>query len=400
MRCSLLLSVALFAACSSKSSFPSLCASQVPAPESCNTACDPAPGADDCPSGYHCSADGKCDIQCTPYGGECGEGNYCTADGTCLAGDPVDTDPPVDADCPAVHFTASPVTPSIQLLIDRSSSMTQNFSNQNPQSGNGPYKFPTIKDALVGSNGVVTGLEAAVYFGATLYSTDGSTCPALQTVVRGKNNKSAIDTLISANPPRPLGNNPGYTPTPQAINAVVTDFTVTNPPPAGSPPVIVLATDGLPNQCGNTNSSAAASVAAAKNAFDHGIKLYILAVSLSGTEADAHIQAMADAGQGVEDGQPHATPYAATSPATLAAAFQQIIGGVVSCDLVLSGQVNAEDGRAGNVTLDDMNLLYGTDWTLDNDGVTLHLLGTACDTLKHASTPKVDATFPCGAVIF
>lgn len=395
-----LFAVVVLAACGSKSQFPSLCAEQVPPPESCNTACDPAPGAATaCPAGYHCTADGTCDLFCTPYGGECGEGYRCTDDGNCVAGEGSGSDePPVDADCPAVHFTAQPITPSIQLLIDRSSSMTENFSNQDPQAGNGPYKFPTIQSALVGSDGVVTQLEASVYFGATLFTTDGSTCPSLQMAPRAKNNKAAIASLIAANPPRPKNNNPGFTPTPLAINAVVADF-ATNPPPTNSPPVIVLATDGLPNQCGNTNSSATESVMAAANAYAHGIKLYILAVSLSGSGAQAHIQAMADAGQG-KTGSDHAMPYVATSPSALAAAFQQIIAGVVSCDLTLSGKVDAEDGRSGNVVLNGSNLIYGDDWTLDADGMTLHLIGGACTTLKQSSNPTVDATFPCGAVIY
>jgi len=48
------------------------------------TACDPSPGAqNNCPSGYHCTADGKCDALCTPGGNECGDGYVCTPDGNC-----------------------------------------------------------------------------------------------------------------------------------------------------------------------------------------------------------------------------------------------------------------------------------------------------------------------------
>ena len=83
----------------------------------------------------------------------------------------------------------------------------------------------------------------------------------------------------------------------------------------------------------------------------------------------------------------------------LAKAFQDIIRGVVSCDLKLDGQVDPADAQTGIVTLDGTDLTFGTDWNLDKDGVTIHLLGKACDSLKMAANPKVDAVFACGAVI-
>jgi hypothetical protein len=73
-------------ACGGKT-FPSLCAKQVPAPTTCTTSCDNAPGAaNSCPAGYFCSPDGKCDIQCTEGGGECGDGFGCSLDGRCVEG--------------------------------------------------------------------------------------------------------------------------------------------------------------------------------------------------------------------------------------------------------------------------------------------------------------------------
>jgi hypothetical protein len=399
IRACIVVLVLLIVACGQKQP-AGMCANQVPAPEACNTPCDPSPGAPDmCPDGYHCTPDGKCDALCTPGGTECGNGFVCTDDGRCEPDGGGGSGDPPDA-CPAVQFTATPVTPSIHLLIDRSSSMTENFANQQPTAGNGPYKYPTVQDALVGPQGVVTQLEGSVYFGATLFTAFRNTCPSLQHTMRLKNNRAAIQTLISSNPPRLRSDpDPGFTPTPMAIDAVVADF-MANPPPADSPPVIVLATDGQPNECASTSPRERESIEAAERAFARGIKLYILAVSFDDPAARAHVQAMANAGQGVLPGQPDATPYRATSPAELAAAFQTIIGGVVSCDLRLSGQVDPQDARFGVVTLNGMNLVHGTDWTLDPDGVTIHLIGSACTRLRSSANPTVVGTFPCGAVIF
>jgi hypothetical protein len=389
---SLLLGFVLLASACGNKSFESLCANQVPPPLACNTACDPTPGAQtDCPISFHCSAEGKCDTLCTQGGSECGDGYACTPNGFCTSDGKGSDQPPPDMNCPAVHFTATKTTPSIQLLIDRSGSMANNFADKKPVTGD-PVKYTTVRDALVGTAGVITQLDQQVYFGASVYS-DDAPCPTLATVARAKGTKTAIADLINRKGPG------GFTPTPPSIDAAVAEFG-TNPAPAGSPSIIVLATDGLPNKCGdNTVSTQTESVAAAKNAYDHGIKLYVLSVGNTAGTA-AHFQALANAGQGVPAGQPNAAYYPASTPAELSAAFQTIIGGVLSCDLKLSGQVDATDGQSGNVTLNNAPLTYGTDWTLDPDGITIHLLAGACNTLKTTANPVVDATFSCGAVIF
>jgi hypothetical protein len=387
----------LVAACGGKKTFDSVCANQVPPPAACNTSCDPAAGSTTaCPSGYHCNAGGKCDAVCTPGGTECGSGFACTADGYCVddgsggGGD-------VDA-CPSVHFTAAKTTPSIQLLIDRSGSMLNNFADTAPNNNNsnGPYKYPTEVTALAGAQGVVTTLQGSVYFGASMYPSNA--CPAVLRVGRALNNAAAITTFLNNNPPY---SDPAQgiqrTPTPTAIDAVVADFQ-DNPPPAGSPPIILLATDGLPNSCMSDTRTTSESVAAAANAYAKGIRVFVLSVGDTTGTAD-HFLKLANAGQGVTAGQPNAKYYPASSPAQLQAAFNEIISGVLSCDLQLSGPVKPDEAQSGTVTLNGSPLKYGTDWSVAADGLTLRILGNACTTLKNSANPAVDATFSCNAVI-
>ena len=385
--------VLLATACGSKS-FESLCANQVPTP-ACNTPCTTAPGSTDCPGGYHCSTQGKCDQFCTAGGGQCGDGYTCTSDGFCASsGSGGSGTPEPDANCPAVHATATKTTPSIQLLIDRSGSMLEDFS--------GTPKFQAVQDALLGKAagppGIVTKLQDQVYFGASMYPSNA--CPAILELGRAKSNEPAISTFLKAHPPSPAGSGDvRNTPTPPSIDAVVADFAANQVPP-GSPPVIVLATDGLPNTCNDNNANTQSqSVTATKNAFAAGIKTYILSV---GTIAGAatHLQEMANAGQGVKSGQPDATVFVGNNPDDLAAAFTQIIGGVLSCDLRLSGEIDPGDAPNGIVTINTTTTLtFGTDWTLDADHITLHILGNACTMLKALTNPVVDAEFPCGTVI-
>ena len=285
-----------------------------------------------------------------------------------------------DASCPDVHFTAMKTTPSIDLLIDRSGSMSTDLV------GTATSRYQAIHDALVGTGGVVTQLQGSVYFGASLFSSDAP-CPTLYTKPRALNNYGTIKQLIESQSPN------GNTPTPQSIDAVVADFAA-NKPPMGSPPVIVLATDGLPNDC-NGNDTQVQSVLSAAGAYNAGIRLFI--IGIAGVN-DQFLQAMANAGAGVAPGQPNAPYYVSNSPSQMTSAFQQIIGGVLSCDLTINGTVDTTQAASGTVTLDGQPLQYGTDWTLVN-GNTLELLGQACTNFKGSTNPVVDASFSCGAVI-
>ncbi len=368
-------SLSLFA-CGPKE-FGSVCG-EVPAPEACMTACDPTPGtANSCPAGFHCSADGKCDAQCTVGGGQCGDGYKCTDDGYCVDDSGPGSNGP-DASCPAITFTPMPTTPSIQLVLDRSGSMSTNLS--------GSTRYIAMRDALVKNmTGVVTQLEAKAYFGSELY-TCANGAVDLQNVPRALNNANAIRTSLDGTGP---GDN---TPTPEAINAAVANFAA-NPPPAGSPPIIVLATDGLPNTCGNgSTDTRSQSVAAAAASFAAGIPLYVLAIN----SADQHFQNLANAGAGVASG---ATYYPVTSAAALQMAFQTIINGVISCDLKLTSSIDDASAMNGVVTVNGQMLVYGVDWDLVGGNI-IRLKGSACTMLKGSANPAVSATFPCGSVIF
>ncbi len=357
--------------------FGSLCDDPSTAPATCNEACDPLPGAaNTCPSGWHCSPDGFCDAQCIPGGSECGEGYECTADGSCV-GTGMGSNGP-DMNCPAVNFTPMPTTPSITLLLDRSGSMDGTDI--------APNRYDAMVNALVGTTGVVTSLETKAYFGSSLYGCNGNNVD-VSTVPRALNNAAAIRTAIQNVDPD------GNTPTPPSIDRAVADF-ATSPPPAGSPPVIVLATDGEPNSCGG-GATLNESVQAARNAFNAGIPVYVLAIGIQ----SQHFQDVANAGQGWVAGQPNIPYYPVNNAADLQAAFQTIINGVISCDLSLTATIDDGQAMNGVVVVNGVTLTYGVDWILVN-GMTIRVQGAACNMLKNTMNPMVSATFPCGSVIF
>nr|HEX4318744.1 vWA domain-containing protein [Kofleriaceae bacterium] len=368
----------------------SLC-DQAQPPPTCDQTCDPTPGADNsCPAGFHCSADGKCDSECSP-GSTCSDGSTCTADGTCPGGGGGGGGGGVggggggsiDANCPNVDFTATPVTPSIDLVIDRSGSMDGTDIS--------PTRYKAIQNGLVGASGVVATEQANVYFGAIMFAGDQTPCLNLNgfTTPRALNNASAITTLLANNPP-----NNGNTPTDQAILAAIADFAA-NPPPSGSPPIILLTTDGEPNSCTDGNTNDGPSIAAATAANAAGVRLFILGLASLNTN---YLQEMANAGVGEPAGM-NAPFFTADNPTQLQQSLQTIINGVLSCDLTLSGQVDPTTAMNGTVTLNGTTLSYGTDWTVLADGKTLEIEGGACTTLKDATNPTVTASFPCGTVI-
>jgi hypothetical protein len=375
------LALALFA-CGSKN-HPSICVEQ-PAPAACMQTCN-ASGANTCPLGFFCNPNGKCDAECTPGGTQCGANAFCTADGHCMGnGSGTDAN-----NCPAVHFTPMPTTPAIEIVLDRSGSMTMNDIP--------PSRFQAMEDGLFNATtGAVTTTQNQVYFGELMFAGDQTPCLLTTgfTVPRALNNASALQSLTASHPP-----NGGSTPTANAIDAAVADFAA-NPPPAGTSPIILLATDGQPNSCGGGGGTGP-SITSVKNAYTAGIRTFIL--GLAGV-ADQYLQDIANAGTGRMTGQsPNCAScapfYTANNPATLSAALTSIITGVLSCDLTITGMVDPATASQGTVTLNGMVLTYGTDWTVDPNGTTIHLLGNACSTLKNSTNPTVDASFPCGVVI-
>ena len=64
--------------------------------------------------------------------------------------------------------------------------------------------------------------------------------------------------------------------------------------------------------------------------------------------------------------------------------------------LTAAGAAAAGVIALGVVTLGGATLVFGTDWSLDPDNKTIHILGAACTKLK-GTGGVVDATFPCGS---
>ena len=410
---SLAAAVVLVAGCGNNSfdtgnplaNLPSICEADE-APDGCGDFCETASS---CGSGTFCQ-DGLCDAVCTPEGGQCGSAAFCSSSGRCI---PLTQEGGTGGTgatgggtiCDSVAVTPTRSIPNVMFLVDQSSSMNEDFGDQS--------RWQAARDAIVD---ITADLQSIVRFGLTTYTSrngnNNAPCPRLPTRVDfALDNATAITDQYPAT--RPSGNG-GDTPTGDSINALVGLIT-SDPPPSDGPTIIALATDGLPDSCADPNpqnnsdrrATENLAVTAAKNAFDNeGIETFILSVGPD--VSDSHLQEMANVGIGLARdtaGPGAATFWKATTANELTAAFEEIIGASISCEIELGGSITEPQGACeeGDVRLDGSPLNCPTDWRLKAGTTdTIELRGTeegqACARWKSGAL-SLTAEFPCGTVI-
>jgi hypothetical protein len=322
---------------------------------------------------------------------------------------PVTSDPNT---CASASVRASRITPTVYLVIDGSSSMEAAFGNGN--------RWSVLREALVGTNGVVPKLETLVNFGMTIYSNnDPMKCPAMVEV------KPALKNFMPISAGYPAMETGGGTPTGEALQHVVDslpDFTAVGPDQmASAPPIIVLATDGEPNGCASgvicnwvdwanclgqlLGSLAAApatydtTLAAARAAKAKGISLWVVSLA-DGLNNIPDLQKTANIGAGLADNaSPGATIYSPKNPDELTGTLTKLIGDVVSCNVQLEGSVVAARACEGTVTMNGTPIdCGGTEGWKIIDEKHFELQGKACERFKTDPAVTLDARFPCDVI--
>ncbi len=379
----------------------------------------------ECPAGLHCGG-GTCTALCGGGVSLCG-GGTCSPEGRCLGGSPSPTGtagssggPLLDidaapgdgssvvltdgADCPNIDLQLGAVTPTVVLLIDQSGSMETDDLTP------GVNRWMALKTALTSPGNVVQSLEAQVRFGFAFYSNDAGNqppapgvCPTIDTggamaalMPPALNNYAPFSTYF---PPLPTYNN---TPTGESIKAVA-DLLAAFPEPG--PKYIVLATDGEPDRCENANENEPGGISRDLVISNVQVayqtqQISTFVISVGSDIALAHLNDVANAGQGFPIDDPTDRFFVVNDQAALTAAFQTIIGGVRDCTLSLNGRIDPAQAATGTVTLDGVPLPMDpvNGWTAGPDGMTIIMNGTACDAVK-ANAMFVTAKFPCQAVL-
>lgn len=337
-----------------------------------------------CPanSNRHCAFPGVCVQQCSDATLHCGTDEICTPYGRCARTQP---DPNQNI-CGAVVQQATFTIPTVMLLVDKSGSMGDSYAS-------GQSRWAALESALVDAqNGLVKQYEDTVRFGLTLYSgASANQCPALSTVTPALNNFASIETTFANNSPG------GATPTGASTQRLLDDILVPYSEPGQK--FIILATDGEPNTCADSSDNAGGrdeSLTAAQNAYTAGVEMFILSVG-SGNISQNHLQDLANAGVGLpQNATPPAPFYEPNDPAALQAAFDTIIGQVLSCTVKVNGTLAEDAAGFASVYVDgDLvpnDAINGWKWVNSN---TIQLMGTTCDLVQQGGQHAVAVEYPC-----
>jgi hypothetical protein len=289
--------------------------------------------------------------------------------------------------CANAIADTEPVTPTIWLVVDGSSSMSNNFEGNQT-------RWQALRSTLMDDGAVVDSLQSVARFGIVIYAGNAATpdnCVQLITVEPALNNRDAIAAKY---PMSPVASG---TPSDKALDYVVTNLPVTNnaaPDYKSGPVYVVFATDGQPNKgCGDLSNGNDPVVEqnvidVTKRGTDAGMNMFVISMAGSDRNLQGHLDKVANATQ------TKTPPFVPSSKGDLIATFQKIVSGA-SCQIDLKGQVDAGAACSGKVTLDGKDLPCDSDngWKLVDDD-TFELTGTACKSFLTKAS-MVYAMFPC-----
>lgn len=287
-----------------------------------------------------------------------------------------------DGQCGVLDVTVEALAPTVIVLVDRSSSMTTVMG------GGTQTRWEVLTDVLVDpTDGVITSLAGSIRFGASLYSNDGTTCPTLVEEPAATNNVAALTALLENNDPL------GDTPTGESLELVADALDADTG--AMGDKIIVLATDGEPDTCAmpNPQEGQPEALAATQYAFGLGIRTFVIGVGDENTAS--HMQNMANAGQGVQAGEPDAEFYVALDQAELVSAFAEVFANARHCKLQLSEQLDETSAADCTLEVDGQVVPFGdpNGWELDAPD-RAQLVGAACEAIQ-GQTVAASMTCPC-----
>jgi hypothetical protein len=320
----------------------------------------------------------------------------------------------LDGSCANGRITAARVSPKIVLVIDGSCSMSTDYPANGAESAsectnNQNGRWTAMRDALIGSNGLVPKLEKVVAFGLVVYGTQPN-CPIPGQPVRPALNNGA--QIVSGLPMVQPGM---YTPTGPALDWVYDNLIdAQGPDDRGAAQVVILATDGEPNSCGGaggggrrngmqgmqgmaaTTTNYQPSIDAVNKGTMKGATTYVISLADSTGPFHDHLQQLANLGNPASNGA--AVLYEPANPDQLAQNLETLAGAAVGCDIELNGAIFLDQACDGTVSLNGTPLKCNdpNGWKAIDER-NIRLQGSACDTVTQKNDSLVEASFTCTA---
>lgn len=300
--------------------------------------------------------------------------------------------------CAEGTVQASRVTPRVTLVLDGSCSMSTPYPANGAQSATSCDDVPNsrwseLRRALLDQNsGVVTRLAGLVEFGLVVYGTSPD-CPlTAEPILPALDNFSAIDNAVTRVPPGM------FTPTGAALDYVYNNLI--EPPMLDTDQgtqVVVLATDGEPNSCGDAQTNYEPSLTASMLGQSLGARTYVISLADAQGEFHDHLQQLANLGGGFPaNGGETAQLFEPANPDELAANLMQLIGEAIGCDIELNGVITDGTACQGSVVLNGAEIPCEdpNGWTMI-DSRHIRLQGSACDAFKNDASAILRADFNC-----
>jgi hypothetical protein len=296
--------------------------------------------------------------------------------------------------CAEANATPTRMAPKVVLLLDGSSSMREAYGNTD--------RWTAMRQALVDpTNGVVKTMEGLIEFGLVIfageYRNGGGDCPIPGEVVGpALNNYSAIEAAFPVEQPG------RYTPTGEALQLVCEALPGVEADQR--PQYVILATDGEPNSCEGMVAGGVdyqSVIDAANLCCEKGVIIYVVSLASGGPEYEDHLQEVANIGACGSSPGGAASVYSPQDPGQLSTDLGELIGGAVTCDVLLDGSVVQGKECEGSVVTLNGRVLGCNDpdgWILVSENV-IRLQGQACYEFTEIPTSVLTATFPCEVFI-